>query len=788
MDNMEENTERNMDPAGDSHEHAPEALAQSKDNSSRPQEEVIPAEIIPGTKKRVSVADATLLPAQFMGTMGSTQTVPSASDIIESIFRFKWTILVVFVIVAAPAIAAIWTQIVPKYQAHAEVRVRPIIPYLVFRTEDNGQIPLYSSFVNTQVSIIRSLAVLQRVLDEQKVQDTQWYKKPAISIKQRLFGTTATPMERLKDNLSASPRPRTEIIDLTFTYSNAGEAQLLLNNVLDHYIQYIRETSDATADGLYSQLVDQYKTLGDYIRGQEQVIAKLRQDLGTATPEELISGQRVRLDELQARLSQVRQNINLLEWEKQQANAGDSNDATIATDSIQKQPKYYEDEEWRRLDTNVRTTRYKIDNSLLTPNHPDAPRMENELKFAEKQLQLRENQLDEEWHDRLGNPLGASITIAGDDGLPYEEGVKYSEYQLARLKHQEQLLDDQFNTQKKKFDELFAKAQSFEKENNELLHKRELFNSVRQRVDQKTMERNVPGSIEKLTPAIVPSQPFNDRRIVFTAMALIMALGSGGGLAYLRSCMNQAIYTPKDMPHPMQVPFLGYIPVTPTVKLLDNEADSATNESIRVVRTALLSRLNGYDSTTVLVTSATEGTGKSTFTLMLAESLARSGKKVLLIDADFRKMTLTKRFNLCDKSGFIQLLSRRPPIKYYIFKTDEIPGLSFMPAGKQGDNGKVIEETANGDFKPNIDKLRKKFNIILFDSPPILPVADAVILSSQVDGTIIVERELVSRRADLFSALARVGSAGGRLLGTVFIGSHSHGKYGYGYHYSRNSE
>jgi succinoglycan biosynthesis transport protein ExoP len=111
-----------------------------------------------------------------------------------------------------------------------------------------------------------------------------------------------------------------------------------------------------------------------------------------------------------------------------------------------------------------------------------------------------------------------------------------------------------------------------------------------------------------------------------------------------------------------------------------------------------------------------------------------------------------------------------------------------MPAGKQGDNGKVIEETANGDFKPNIDKLRKKFNIILFDSPPILPVADAVILSSQVDGTIIVERELVSRRADLFSALARVGSAGGRLLGTVFIGSHSHGKYGYGYHYSRNSE
>jgi len=55
-------------------------------------------------------------------------------------------LLVVFVLVAAPAIAAIWTQVIPEYRASAEVRVQPIIPYLVFRTEDSGMIPLYSSF------------------------------------------------------------------------------------------------------------------------------------------------------------------------------------------------------------------------------------------------------------------------------------------------------------------------------------------------------------------------------------------------------------------------------------------------------------------------------------------------------------------------------------------------------------------------------------------------------------------------------------------------------------------
>jgi len=84
--------------------------------------------------------------------------------------------------------------------------------------------------------------------------------------------------------------------------------------------------------------------------------------------------------------------------------------------------------------------------------------------------------------------------------------------------------------------------------------------------------------------------------------------------------------------------------------------------------------------------------------------------------------------------------------------------------------------------------LREQFNIILLDSSPILPVADATILSSQVDGTIMVERELVSRRANVVDALTRLHSAGGRLLGTVFVGSGGQEGYGYDYYYSKTSE
>jgi tyrosine-protein kinase Etk/Wzc len=261
----------------------------------------------------------------------------------------------------------------------------------------------------------------------------------------------------------------------------------------------------------------------------------------------------------------------------------------------------------------------------------------------------------------------------------------------------------------------------------------------------------------------------------------------GGGVAFLRASRNQAIYTPKDMPHPMQVPFLGYIPVIRTRRASDDEVSPAMIESIRFVRTALLSRLDGQGSTTVLVTSADAGTGKSTFTMMLGKSLAQAGKKVLVIDADFQKMTLTKRFNLSDKSGFMESLCCRSVDKRHIFPT-ETSGLSIVPAGKRGDDGAVFEEIANEAFETCIGELRKQYNIILLDSSPILMLADATILSSQVDGTIMVERELVSQRANIINALAHLGSAGGRLLGTVFIGSGSHEKYGYGYHYSKQNQ
>ena len=793
MDNMEDKTKHNTNSAGEYRQLHPDPIGQAKDDSSRPHKALQPREIVHSANKSISVADEILLSNKFMGMGGSAQAVQSGNDIIKSMFRFKWMILAIFVFVTAPMIAVIWTKVIPEYQARAQVRVRPIIPYLVFRTEDSGMIPLYSSFVNTQVSIIQGLTVLQRALDQQEVQDTQWYKEPTKSLVQRLLGNPpSSNIERLKDGLSVKPLKETEIIDVAFICASNKDVEIILNAILDEYVQYIGEKSDATRDEIYSQLADQHKSLDNEIKGQEVITAGLRKDLGTGTPQELISAKKLRLDETQARLNEMQQNIAVLDWKRKQLEdlvqkvITDTDDSNDVPGGMEKQPKYYEDVEWRALDINVKTIRHQLSTSLLTSKHRENVRTKKDLEFAEELLRLREIQLDEQWRDRPKDAAGVPITITNANSPDYEEELRILKHQMDQQKFEEQLLAAKLKEQEKEFDKLFDNAQLLEKENNALMQKRELFDTVRRRLDQKNMERNVPGSIEVLARASLSSKPYNDRRIVLTATALFLGLGISGGVAFLRASRNQTIYAPKDMPHPMQVPFLGYIPVTRTRRSSYKEDSSAVIESIRFVRTALLSRLDGQGNTTVLVTSADEGTGKSTFVMMLGKSIAQAGKKVLMIDADLRKMTLTKRFNLSDKSGFLESLYCKSVDKRHIFPTETF-GLSIMPAGKRSNEGIVFEETANGAFNVCIGQLRKQYNIIFLDSSPILPVADATILSSQVDGTIMVERELVSQRENVINALARLSSAGGRLLGTVFVGSGNHKKYGYYYHYSRTT-
>jgi succinoglycan biosynthesis transport protein ExoP len=773
---------------GERPDAAPESNMNADSRSAEPAENKRRADIVCNVSRKNDNALSAGAPA---GDPGAMQPVMSASDIAKSVLRHKLVLALIFIVIAAPVLFLIWTQIVPKYQAQAQIRVRPIIPYLVFKTEDNGAIPLYDSYLQTQSSIIKTDTVLQRVLDLPEIKKTQWYINPPQSLMQQLTKTPSNNLENLKKSLSATPVKNTELINISFTDTNPAEAQLILNSVLDQYTNYIAEMTDSTQDKIYDELVNQYNSLDTEIQGREKVTAELRQQLGTSNPEELISGQRVRLDEAQARLTEVQQNIKTLEWEIQQTtsdfndmnNIADTNDSmSVPDDNILKKLLYYQDTEWCRLDENAKIIQNEITNSKLTEKNPDYIKMQDDLAFAKDLLAKRQEQLDLQLPYRRSSLI--NMTKQGSENfdvvLEYKQKLRQLQYDLGKAKFQEQLLDADYKAQQKMFESLFSSAQSLETENTTIEHRRDLFTAVRQRLEQKTMERKVPGSIEVLSRAAVSGGPYQDRRMMLSLMALFFALGLGSAAAFLQDRSSDLIAAISDLPYPMQMTLLGVIPKAIAAKssgFLKSASDRAHKnwpeimDSVRIVRAALLSRLENRKGTTILVTSSAPGVDKTNFTMMLSASLSHAGKKVLVIDADFQKMTLSNQCkDIPEQHGFIQAMRENSNFDLHIFRTD-MPGLYLLPAGTLDDKNIVIEEISDDAFRGFLNAMSRRYDVILMDGAPVLPKADTAILSSQMDGTIFVEREFVSKRKDTLDALARLASSGGRLLGTVMIGS-----------------
>ncbi|MBN2589413.1 MAG: AAA family ATPase [Sedimentisphaerales bacterium] len=763
----------------------PNPIIQSKDESGNQNGNIQPVETVLRTKRPMPLSDSSLSYGPHAGARNYDKQVWTASYILRALFRYKWSFLLIFILTAGPLLAFIWTQIVPKYQARAEIRVRPIIPFLVYKTEDSGMIPLYSSFLNTQVSIIRSMTVLQRVLDQKDIQNTTWYKKPQKSLLSKLSGKIS-PMERLRDDLSVRPRRQTEIVDVSFVAVNAKEAKLVVDSVLDKYLQYVKDRSDTTQDELYRQLSDEFRKLDREIQGSQVSIQERLKALGTNSPDELIASKRNSIEETALRLNHVQQSIAILEWDQKKIielmkNENDQNrDSNDAFAEVPEERQYYADPDWRQLDINVRTIKYKIETSKFTDNNPKLLDLQEDLKFSEDLLKLRESQIDAQRKSMPNNMMA----LTGGSVLNYEDQLNKNEYQIERAKQEEQILSENLSKQQEEFELVFKSAQSLEQEKQDLAYTLEKFEAVRQRLDQKNTERNVPGSIEILTNAFVPSKPYNDRRVVFSVMVLCLAAGLGLGVSFLRATMNQVILGSQDMPLSIKVPHLGSIPLirlkNPLGKMLGDEIEKnqiQLFESVRVIRTKLLLQLNNQKSSTVLISSSVAGTGKSSFIKVLGKCIAKTGKKVLMIDTDFYKKTLSRRFGLVDKPGIINYLNSKSLDFSGICQT-EIPNLSILPVGKQDAENTMFEGIDNGFFGTYLEALQEKYSVIILDSSPVLPRADTVIMSQHVNGVIMVERELLSRRENMIDAIERVNSAGGHMWGVVFVGSSDFEAYG----------
>jgi len=194
---------------------------------------------------------------------------------------------------------------------------------------------------------------------------------------------------------------------------------------------------------------------------------------------------------------------------------------------------------------------------------------------------------------------------------------------------------------------------------------------------------------------------------------------------------------------------------------------SSTSEQYRTIRTNIEFSIVDTTLTTLSCTSAIPEEGKTTTISNLAVTIAQQGQKVLLVDADLRKPTIHQIIGLKkNQFGLTSLITKTAKPDQAISKSPEIPNLSILPSGPIPPN--PSELLSSNKMEELISDFSEKYDMVLFDTPPILAVTDAQILSSHCDGVVLVIRSRRTEKKDLIKAKELLDRTKCNILGTIF--------------------
>ncbi len=288
-----------------------------------------------------------------------------------------------------------------------------------------------------------------------------------------------------------------------------------------------------------------------------------------------------------------------------------------------------------------------------------------------------------------------------------------------------------------------------------------------------------------ITPAAVPSRPVSPDPQRNVALGILAGLGLGLGLALLRHTLDTRVRDKTDIANLSDRPLLGEIPLIkdPRVGVLSIESDPHGRhaEAIRRLRTNLLFVDVTTGGHSFVVTSSVPGEGKTTTTINLAMAMADSGLKVLLIDGDLRNPSVAASMGLEGSVGLTTvLLGRADPDEVIQQRGDS--SLFVLPAGQVPPN--PSELLGSEPMEALFGKLTHEFEFILVDSPPVVPVIDAVLINKLTHGLIMVVAADRTRKRDLASAITSLETVGAPVSGFAlnFESSTMSAGYRYGYY------
>ncbi len=497
---------------------------------------------------------------------------------------------------------------------------------------------------------------------------------------------------------------------------------------------------------------------------------------------------------------------------------------------------------WGVDDKQNMTTQRLLDlNKELTDAESETLKKRALYEFAESGAldavpQIRDNPVLQDMQKRR-----ADLSLLYTDGLN-QYGPNFPKVQ--RLQAQIKEMDDQIAKERKgitvqlrsDYDEAKARqdllTQRLEEqkaETNAMSEKMVQYNILKREAEAnktlyeglltKLREANIAASLKSsnirvIDPAMIPSSPARPARARNIALAFLIGLVGGVGIALLREYLDNTVKTPDDVETLARLPSLAVVPAfgdsasmsgkkgllkgvssngheKRSGLVAQHSPKSQVSEAFRSLRTALLLSQPDQPPQVILVTSALPREGKTTAAANLAVTLAQLGDKTVLVDADLRKPGIGRMLNLASGkyAGLSSYLAGVSSLDLVSVAHPSIPNLAAIPTGPLPPN--PADLLSSHRLADAIAELRTKFKFVVIDSPPVMAATDAVILSVQVDGVLLVVRSGETPKAAFTRTCDLLVSVKSRMLGVVlnavdanapdYYYSYRYYPYSYGY-------
>jgi capsular exopolysaccharide synthesis family protein len=704
---------------------------------------------------------------------------------LDVLVRRQWVVYTVAGLVVCLACARAFTR-EPIYRATALLEIQRSGPdVLAFRdvVRTDPTYPGFNAFYETQFRIIQSRAVAQMAAERLALA-----KQPAVS--QRPPGLLRRAASALRGLLPGRKMP-----------APAG-------GPLDPYIQMIQSGLDVRP------VKDSNLVEVTYSAGEPRLAAYVANTVAEAYIEFTLTSQfdttQEANDFLTRRVGDLREEVADLERQLQNYRESKqilptSGSETVATKGLADLETLYNQARARRVERESRwialreSDAYSLTDVLDNPSVLALQRDVNELEIRRAELlrTFKPGWPEVQALDRKLEGARARLEEEARRAMAAEEAryrvAREEELRLAKLLDEQRTVAHQLGRNTTEYATLQAEVE----------RKLAVLNALLQRQNETAISSQLrdinAGNARIVDRAIPPAVPSEPRPAFEMALGLIIGLLLGAGAAFGLESWDNAVRTPEDVEKVLGLPTLARIPAASVEardrkgpshggSLLDLMSHSSPGsplaEAFRDLRTALSLSSAGRSQRLLAVTSTRPQEGKSTVALNLGIVLAQGDRKILLVDADLRRPRLHRAFGLRNGTGLTTVLCGKARLGEEIRPTT-VRGLSLLSSGPIPPNPAEMLDSA--PFGEILESLRASgWDTVIFDSAPLLTVADGAILASRVEGCLLVVESDATTRDEVHRAKEKLGQVSARLLGVVLNaceepgGSH-YGRYRYRY-------